>query len=236
MVAVAERVDSLEYYMKELAYAQMRTEIELTRLSEEMREFKQEMADFKREMADFKSEMADFKGEMADFRDRSEANRIADRREWNQRWGELANRLGTVAEDIVAPNLPRIAQEYFGVETIVNSTVRRRVRNRTGDRTQEFDAILEGVTTEGETIVLLSETKSTARFEHIERFLGILAVLGDFLPEYADRRVIPVFASLSLDESLVNALTKRGIYAMAMGDETMELLNFEDVQAQEGTA
>ncbi len=33
-----------------------------------------------------------------------------ERSEWNKRWGELANRLGTIAEDIVAPNLPRIAR------------------------------------------------------------------------------------------------------------------------------
>ena len=37
-----------------------------------------------------------------------------DRKDWNKKWGELANKLGTIVEDIVAPNLPRIAREYLG--------------------------------------------------------------------------------------------------------------------------
>jgi cytochrome c556 len=48
-----------------------------------------------REMADFKAEMADFKDEMR-----------ADRRAMNKRWGEIANRLGTIVEDIVRCSRP----------------------------------------------------------------------------------------------------------------------------------
>ncbi len=43
---------------------------------------------------------------MIDMRQQAEQ----DRRELNKKWGELANRLGIVAEDIVAPNLPRLAR------------------------------------------------------------------------------------------------------------------------------
>jgi len=31
----------------------------------------------------------------------------------NKRWGELANKMGTVVEDIVAPSIPRLAREIF---------------------------------------------------------------------------------------------------------------------------
>jgi len=44
---LAERVDSLENYMKELSYQSMRTEMELARLSREMREFKNEMRELR---------------------------------------------------------------------------------------------------------------------------------------------------------------------------------------------
>ena len=37
-----------------------------------------------------------------------------DRRELSKKWGELANWLGTVVEDIVVPNLSRIAREQLG--------------------------------------------------------------------------------------------------------------------------
>jgi hypothetical protein len=33
-------------------------------------------------------------------------------------WGELANKMGTLVEDIVAPNIPRIAKRYFGAEEL----------------------------------------------------------------------------------------------------------------------
>ena len=31
----------------------------------------------------------------------------------NQRWGELANKMGTVVEDIVAPSIQRLALDVF---------------------------------------------------------------------------------------------------------------------------
>ena len=36
-----------------------------------------------------------------------------ERQEMNKRWGELANKMGTVVEDIVAPSIRRLAREMF---------------------------------------------------------------------------------------------------------------------------
>ena len=63
--------------------------------------------------------------EMREFREEMQA----DRKEMNRKWGELANKWGTVVEDIVAPNVPPIASEYFGFSDIEDFMVRRRVRN-----------------------------------------------------------------------------------------------------------
>ena len=46
-------------------------------------------------------------------------------REMNRKWGELANKMGTMVEDLVAPSLPRIVQEQFGLE-IIDLMVRRK--------------------------------------------------------------------------------------------------------------
>lgn len=86
--------------MKELAYQAMKTDMQVARLSQEMR--------------DFKDEMKAFKEEMRGFEERAEQ----ERREMNRRWGELANKMGTLAEDIVAPNLPRVARELFGCQEV----------------------------------------------------------------------------------------------------------------------
>jgi hypothetical protein len=51
---------------------------------------------------------------MRQSRERSEKEMQDFKAEMNKKWGELANRLGTPAEDFVAPNIPFIAQKYFG--------------------------------------------------------------------------------------------------------------------------
>jgi hypothetical protein len=70
-------------------------------------------------------------------------NRIEkDIRQMNRQWGELANKMGTLVEDIVATNIPRIAREYFECEDIEFFGVRIKKRNQK-DRTKkrEFDVI-----------------------------------------------------------------------------------------------
>ncbi len=49
--------------------------------------------------------------------------------------------------------------------------------------------------------------------------------MPDFFPEYAGRTIQPLLASVSFDPSLVTYLTRRRLYALGFGDETMELLN-----------
>lgn len=151
--------------------------------------------------------------------------RKEDRREWNKRWGELANRLGTFVEDIVAPNIPRLARDYFDCDDPLDFMVRRKIRSkRDRAKRREFDVIAVYDDT-----VVINETKATPRIDGIDDFITALEELGDYLPEYQGKTVIPVFASLYMGEDVVNYLTKHGIYAMAMGEETMDLLNFEQV-------
>jgi hypothetical protein len=163
--------------------------------------------------------------------ERMEKESARDRREWNRRWGELANKLGTIVEDIVAPNLPRIARDYYGFETIEDFMLRRTVLNkRDPSREREFDAILVGKTAAGEGRVIINETKSTARTDYVEDFVAVLAEIEDYFPEYQGKAIIPIFASLAISEHVVSYLTKRRIYAMAMGEETMTLLNFQAIE------
>ena len=46
--------------------------------------------------------------------------------------------------------------------------------------------------------------------------------------------VVPAFSSLSIPRDMVTYLTRRGIYALAMGDEAMQVLNLEAVRGQSG--
>ena len=161
-------------------------------------------------------------------RRQAEEERIKEKKEWNQRWGDLAKKMGTIVEDIVAPNIPRIAQEYFKCERIDDFMIRRIVRNKK-DRTKrrEFDVIAVC-----EDKLIIAESKSNPKKDDIDRFISALNEIPDYFPEYRDMKIIPVMASLNITEDIVNYLTKQNIYAMTMGDETMDIVNFKDIDTK----
>ncbi|MCU0833809.1 MAG: hypothetical protein MUC77_05125 [Chromatiaceae bacterium] len=203
--ALREEVDTFREYMKELSYRAMRTDMAVARLSDEMR--------------DFKDEMRQFKDEMGRFRDKS------DRKRMNKQWGEVASRLGTLVEDTVAPNLPRVAAELFACPLPDFFAVR--VRRRFDGETREYDALLACPR-----VVLVNETKSQLREGHVDDILAKLAELPRVCPEYADRRLVGVLATLYPEPGVVRRATAQGILVMGMGDETMQVLNPESVTAE----
>ena len=166
--------------------------------------------------------------EAAAAKDREEAT--LERRAMNKRWGELANKMGTLVEDIVAPSLRRLAwaelecgEERFFAERIT------RVRSDDPSQRREFDALYAGTRA-----VLLNETKSNARSEDVRDFVNFLRS-GEFalyFPELRTLPVVPVFSSLQLAPDLVTYLSRNGIYAVAMGDEAMTILNLDEVRTQ----
>ena len=83
MAAVAEKLSFLEEILQRAAYYQLQTNISIERLSREMREFKNEMGEYK---------------------DWPKRQIIT----MNRQWGDLANKLGTFVEDIVAPIFPKL--------------------------------------------------------------------------------------------------------------------------------
>ncbi len=232
---VKERVSTLEKTLADfikhtnLGFANVNNS--LIELRQEMADFKDEMADFKDEMAEFKDEMAEFKDEMAEFKDEMAEFKDEMRLQTgqlNKKWGELSNRLGTLAEDFAAPNIPYVAQKYFGCTGEAQDFMlrrRRRLPNKS-DSLKEFDVI---VVYSG--YVFYNETKSTPRSQYIDEFVENINQFFKYFPEYKGCKLVPIFSSLALDESVVNNCTKKGIYAMALKGDTMDLLNFENVSA-----
>ncbi|MDM8528409.1 hypothetical protein QUF58_09385 [Anaerolineales bacterium HSG24] len=158
-----------------------------------------------------------------------EIERKKERKAWNKRWGDLANRLGRVVEDIVAPNISRIGRDYFGyTDPPSDFSIRRKVYYQgKRDKQREFDTIAVYPD-----IVIFNETKEAVRQKDLEQFVDFInsGEFFDYFPEYQGRKLIPIFSSLYLDESVINYLTKKGVYALAMNDETMDLLNFDQLK------
>jgi ElaB/YqjD/DUF883 family membrane-anchored ribosome-binding protein len=199
MISMEERLNYLDSIMAELAHAQMRTEIYLKA----------------------SAERADRNAERLEASlDRSIAEMKEDTRRMKQAWGDLANKMGTVAEDVVAPNIPRLAVEEFGLTEVEDMLPRARRTSRRGEkRRREYYIVCAGP---GKVIVV--EVKSTPTLEKILAIPERLEAFFDFVPEYEGRELIGVFASWSIDERLLPAISEAGLYGIAMGEDTMDVV------------
>ncbi|PMP59789.1 MAG: hypothetical protein C0198_06755 [Sulfurihydrogenibium sp.] len=150
------------------------------------------------------------------------------KRQMNLKWAEMAEKLGTIVEDLVAPNIRTIAQKYFGCVDVEFEGIRVKKRSviDKGKR-REFDFIVAC-----EDVILLNETKSTPRVEDILKFSDFVksGEFFEYFPEYKNKKLIPIFSSIFLSEDLVNLLTKKGIYALAFKGSEMDLLNYNEVK------
>ena len=200
MAKLESRVSVIESDLKELAWAQRRNEMFLESFSQEMETFKEEGR-----------------------REREERRR--DRLQMNKKWGDLANKMGTVVEDIILPGFPGILKRYFEVEAD-SVVMRTRVRHpHDRGRVREFDIIAVA----GERL-FLDETKSNPRQEYLDMFVRTKEEVFDYLPHYAGKQLVPIFSSLNLPVDAIGYLTKNGCYAMMVGDEHLDIVNFEEVR------
>jgi hypothetical protein len=198
--SIPTRVDALEQAMAELARAQVRTQQNLDQLADQ----------FAREMREFKDEMRAFKDD-----------RLAAEARMDRRWGELANKMGTLAEDIVAPGIPAIFQRAFGHTEEPNTTIRSWRPHRTDpSRRREFDVLAFA-----RDVLLVTETKSQLRPEDLPAFEELLREAREYIPDAEGRRVVGALATFYVDQSLVRAGERQGFFMLGLSRGLMEILN-----------
>jgi len=196
----SKKINHLEYALMRALYLHQTTEITVNQLAHEMKEFKDEMREFKDEMNEFK-----------DYTQRT----IDD---MNKRWSELAIKMGTVAEDIVAPGIPYAIKKYFDLE-VEDLMVRRRKKLPDG-RVQEYDVIAVA----GD-YVFVVEVKTKFKTHHIEESVSMFQKFFDFFPEFKNKTLVGMIASFYLTEDLINLASKNKILAIRMGGSYLEILN-----------
>jgi hypothetical protein len=213
-VTIEDQVDRLEalfgQFMTQMAVINKAAE-ERNKAAEERNQVAEERNRAAEErMARFEQEMREFKDEM----------RLS-KREMDQKWGALANKLGTIIEDILAPNIRRLAEEHFQLGQLLDFMIRRSRRHPDQPEVMsEFDTLAVGAKT-----VILGEAKSSPSAQSVDEFRDKVSSFFDFFPDYRGRRLIAIYGSWSIPDPLVERLTGYGIYALRMGSDTMELAN-----------
>lgn len=144
----------------------------------------------------------------------------------NIKWGEMAKRLGTITEDLVAPSIPRVIREEFGIE-VEFLGIRMKKRLQDG-REKEYDA----VATTGK-YVFVDGIKSSLDGEDVKDFIKDIQEFGDFFPEYKEKKIVGIMASLSVDESVIKYAEKSGFLVIAVGDKLMEVRNSKGFRPRE---
>jgi hypothetical protein len=153
-------------------------------------------------------------------KDRQQAEK--DRRDFNKRLAEISDSMGTLIEDMVCPNAPRIAAQLFPSDPIITSGPRLKRRHPEDlGRSIELDYL-----SAGRHNLMVVEAKRRIDAEKVREFLERLQLIPEFFPEYNQHRIYPVIASVHIDPSVITFLNRQKVYGLAMGDETMELVNF----------
>jgi len=229
MRTTEERVSTLEHVLEEFI---IHTDTSLNRLvggledfknemsdfKNEILVFKDEMSDFKNEMSDFKNEMSGFKGEMSGFKDRMEASH----KEMNKQWAALAQKMGTLDEDLVFPAVRPVVSKYFKCDPIDRSI--RNLRRKNGD---SFEVDVLAIC---EDKVFMIEVRSTPRVNYVDEILNKVPLFKKFFPEYEDKKIIPIFASITFPDNIVQYATRKCLYVMAYREwEYMDIINFDEI-------
>jgi hypothetical protein len=208
-----------------------------------MEEFKIEMKEFKddseKRSKDADRRMEEFKIEMKEFKDDSEKrSKDADRRmedfkaemkeehkKMNKQWGDLANKMGTIVEDIILPSVVPVLEKYFECE--IESVVARVKRKKKAvNLRSEFDVIASS-----EDTVFLIETKSSPNEDYLNAFLNKEEVFRKLCPEYNDKKLTMIYSGIYIEQKIIDLCTSKGVYAMAYKEwDYMDILNFDKLR------
>jgi len=186
-------------------------------------------AELGRQQAEKERQRAEGERQLQAVRDREEADKEhqraeKERKEFNRQLAGISDRLGSLIEDMVAPNAPRIARSLFGGDDVLTSSIRVRRRHPSDSgQTIELDLLVAGGSH-----VLVGEAKSKVTVDKAVAFLEKVRAVPEFFPEFKGFTILPMIASVNIEPSLVAHLSRLRIYALGFGDETMEILNGGD--------
>jgi hypothetical protein len=193
MPTVEERVETLESILGQFI---VHTDVALRRLENEMKAFKDEMKAFKDETRE-------------------------ENKKRNREWSNLAKKMGTLVEDLIAPALRPVLSKHFKCEVTMEG--QRMFRRKSGED-YEIDAIAAC-----DNKVFMIEVRSTPRFDDVKEIAEKKDRFFDFFPEHKGRELIVIFGSITFRDDVIQHASRRGVYVMGWREwEYMDILNFDE--------
>ncbi len=201
MQTVESRVDRLEIVLEEFIKS---VGIEFNKLYNSQMRTEAEMRAFKDEMSKYRKEQDE------------------EWKKWRREWSNLAKKMGTLVEDIIAPALRPVLSNYFNCE--VTMLGQRQFRRKDGED-YEVDALAAC-----DDMVFLIEARSTPRYSDIQEIVNKSDKFSKFFPEYAGKKLIVIYASITFPENIIKEASKNRLYVLGWREwEYMDILNYNDV-------
>lgn len=211
----------LEEWKKENERKHAEAEIQRAQSAAELEAWKKENERRRAEAEIQRSQAAAEHAEWKKEADRKFEQAERERKDFNRRLAEATDSQGLMIENMVWPNLRRIATQVFCGGEVVFSGIRLK-RRLLSDRGRVMELDLLAV---GENEVLVCEAKSKVDDSKVREFLDKLRDFPAFFPDYAGLTLRPMIASIYFEESVINHMTNLNVIALGFGDETMEVLN-----------
>jgi|WetSurMetagenome_2_1015567.scaffolds.fasta_scaffold307137_1 hypothetical protein len=141
-----------------------------------------------------------------------------------RQWGERARKIGRMVDYLVEPVLPDIFRRFVNCPEGGFDSAVHMWRHNTIDPTlvHDFDMVVSN-----DDYALINETKSDLTPDNISEFVALLGRVREFIPEFADKKVIGAIGSLYVDQSLVAHGQRYGLIVLGFGDDVMQVLNSE---------
>jgi chromosome segregation ATPase len=227
METLENKIEEIRDILKDFAIGLLRLEHTTERLGQEIERIGHEINKLKDSINEVNKQREEDRKYWNEQWEKAKKEREEDRKRFNKEWGALSNKLGTIVEDIIFPATRPVLESYFKCKITDLSLNREKIKD---DLQDEFDVI--AVSDECKTVFLI-EVKSTPKIDYIDDFRNNkIERFRKLFDEYKDYKLVPIFASLRLQDNIINYLTKHKIYAMAFREwEYMDLLNFDSIKS-----
>ena len=221
------RVRSLEEMMADLIATVEQTSLE-------MREFKDEVKIVISEMRDLGQRLDQIMANASVVKsDKSSVYKTDDSDSWTEKWrkdqrdfnrerARIAEKHGTMTEDLLVPNIDRILHEVVDCgPDVPYGWVERSYWHHpdTGARRQF------GLIADCGAYVMVNETTSELTLTAMDELIATVEDVKEYFPKFKGRKFIGSLAALNVDESMIKVASERGIVVLSVGDELMEVVN-----------
>ncbi len=213
-----------EEYQKRKEEEQNRKEEEYRKNLEEYRKSRErEQEEYqKRKEEEQKHEQKEYQKRIEEDQKRREAEALQFRANMNKQWGELANKMGTIVEDIIFPGIEPLLQRCFKIDVLQKGI---RISKKKGTMRDEFDIIVET-----RDYIFMVEVKSSPNHNHVLDLEDKIVRFQHLFTEYQDKKLVPILASLTISDHVVNLCSKKGYYALAYRQwDYLDILNLDKI-------